>query len=371
LVTKIDAIGDIIFDEDRHHELGKISLALSNGIAVTTAEIKRLETAVSDLIAGGICKSCNRKLDNVDNSEHIAKHNLDIQNLFKKLDIDTKKLTKIEEEIKSLSDTKSLVDKKNKLELSKDKLEVEIGSLRNTLKTKQDDLKKYNDNIASIKKNEDIDIQITKIGTKIAVCEHQKEDLSKKIQKTISEMEANTINIENKERLIQIITKESEIEKVFKIYIDMVGKKGISKLVLRSVLPIINSELERLLDEVTDFKVEIFIDDKNEVKFSIVKDDIEKSLKSGSGFELTTSSIALRCVLGKMSTLPMPNFIAFDEVLGRVANDNIERMKPLFDKIKDMFDIVFFISHNDLVKDWADNIVTISKENNISKILIK
>jgi DNA repair exonuclease SbcCD ATPase subunit len=65
----------------------------------------------------------------------------------------------------------------------------------------------------------------------------------------------------------------------------------------------------------------------------------------------------------------MPNFIVFDEVLGRVANTNIEGMKPLFDKIKDMFDIVFFISHNELVKDWADNIITVTKDsNNISTI---
>lgn len=371
LKNQIAEIGTVEFDEDRDHQLGKDKLSISNNMAVIKAEIDRLETAVSDLIEGGICKSCNRKLDNVDNSEHITKHNLDIQNLFKKLDTETKKLKKVDDEIKSLSEIKNLVDKKNKLELSKDKLEVEIASLRNTLKSKQDDLKKYNDNLVSIKKNEEIDIEIYKINTKIAVCEHQKEELTNKIQKTTTEIDNNNVNIENKQRLITIINKESEIEKVFKIYIDMVGKKGISKLVLRSVLPIINSELERLLDEVTDFKVEIFIDDKNEVKFSLIKDDIEKPLKSGSGFELTSSSIALRCVLGKMSTLPMPNFIVFDEVLGRVANDNIDKMKPLFDKIKDMFDIVFFISHNDLVKDWSDNIVTVVKENNISKILIK
>ena len=193
--------------------------------------------------------------------------------------------------------------------------------------------------------------------------------MSKSVQKTTSDIENNNNQIQIKEKLIETINKESEVEKVFKIYIEMVGKKGISKLVLRSVLPIINSELQRLLDEVTDFDVEIFIDDKNEVKFSLIKDEVEKPLKSGSGFELTSASIALRCVLGKMSTLPMPNFIVFDEVLGRVANTNIEGMKPLFDKIKDMFDIVFFISHNELVKDWADNIITVTKDsNNISTI---
>ena len=367
-VDKINKIGVIEFDEDRDHQLGKDKVTLSSAIAVTSAEIDRLEKAVADLVAGGICQSCNRKLDDVDNTEHINKHNADIQVLMKKLDADTKKLKAVNVEIESLSKIKEQVNAKNKLELSRDKLLVELDALRLKLKSKNDDLKKYNDNLASIKKNEDIDIDISNISTQIKVCEHQKEELSKSVQKTASDIENNNNQIQVKEKLIETINKESEVEKVFKIYIEMVGKKGISKLVLRSVLPIINSELQRLLDEVTDFDVEIFIDDKNEVKFSLIKDEVEKPLKSGSGFELTSASIALRCVLGKMSTLPMPNFIVFDEVLGRVANSNIEGMKPLFDKIKDMFDIVFFISHNELVKDMADSIITVVKENNISKI---
>lgn len=370
LLTDIAEIGEVNFDEDRDHQLGKDKVTLSSAIAVTSAEIERLEKAVADLVAGGICQSCNRKLDDVDNTEHIKKHNADIKTLMKKLETNTKTLNLVEVEINSLSETKTLIDNKNKLELSKDKLLVELDSLRLKLKTKKSDLKKYNDNLTSIKNNEEIDIEISNISTKILVCENQKEELSKSVQRVVGDIENNNNNIETKEKLIVTINKESEIEKIFKVYIEMVGKKGISKLVLRSVLPIINSELQRLLDDVTDFDIEIFIDDKNEVKFSLIKDEIEKPLKSGSGFELTSASIALRCVLGKMSTLPMPNFIAFDEVLGRVANDNIERMKPLFDKIRDMFDIVFFISHNELVKDWADNIITVVKENNISKINI-
>jgi DNA repair exonuclease SbcCD ATPase subunit len=151
----------------------------------------------------------------------------------------------------------------------------------------------------------------------------------------------------------------------------LVGKKGISKLVLRSVLPIINSELQRLLEDVVDFEVEIFINDKNDVNFTLNKDGIQKLLKSGSGFEKTASSLALRAVLGKLSTLPMPNFITFDEVLGKVAPENLEKLKTLFDKIKDMYEIVFFITHNDLVKDWSDNVITVVKNDNLSKITMK
>ena len=150
----------------------------------------------------------------------------------------------------------------------------------------------------------------------------------------------------------------------------MVGKKGISKLVLRSVLPIINSELQRILEDVCDFEVEIFMDEKNDVQFLIVDDKATKKLKSASGLEKTAASLALRCVLGKISTLPMPNFITFDEVLGKIAAENIEKIKPLFDKIKNMYDIVLLITHNDLVKDFGDNIVTVYKENRISSVKI-
>jgi DNA repair exonuclease SbcCD ATPase subunit len=51
----------------------------------------------------------------------------------------------------------------------------------------------------------------------------------------------------------------------------------------------------------------------------LINDDgVSRPLKSASGLEKTAASLALRGVLGKISTLPMPNFITFDEVLGKL-----------------------------------------------------
>jgi DNA repair exonuclease SbcCD ATPase subunit len=100
------------------------------------------------------------------------------------------------------------------------------------------------------------------------------------------------------------------------------------------------------------------------------KDGVSKRLKACSGLEKTAGSLALRSVLGKISTLPMPNFITFDEVLGKVGPENFDKLKLLFDKIKDMYEIVFLITHNDLVKDWGDNVITVTKPTNVSKIAI-
>jgi DNA repair exonuclease SbcCD ATPase subunit len=364
-------IGDVNFDEDIFHQLTKQSGSLNTEKALKEAEIKRLKKVVSDLIAGGICQSCNRKLDDVDNSEHIAKHELEIEKLNNELAEIEKKLKDTDTKLETLDAIKRLVDDKNKKELDIDRLEVEMGGLRNKVVEKKNDLRKYNLNLEAINLNRNIEINVTKIKTDLSVENHTKEETIKKIERVQTDLKINAESIVNKNKLITTIKKEEEIDKIFKIYIELVGKKGISKLVLRSVLPIINSELQRLLEDVVDPEVEIFINDKNDVNFTLNKDGIQKLLKSGSGFEKTASSLALRAVLGKLSTLPMPNFITFDEVLGKVAPENLEKLKTLFDKIKDMYEIVFFITHNDLVKDWSDNVITVVKNDNLSKITMK
>ena len=368
LANKIVEMGTIEFDEDQHHRLTKLLSIKTSEKAVKEAEVKRLNKVISDLIAGGICQSCNRKLDDVDNTEHINKHNEEIGQIMTDLSDLVENMTRLNEELVGLNEIKIKIDVKNRLELDKDRVEVEIGGLRNQVLAKMNDLKKYNLNLEAIEHNKRVDIAVSKVKTDISVHEHAKVDTITKIERVSADIQNHTTSIATKTKLIETIKKEEEIDRIFKIYIDLVGKKGISKLVLRSVLPIINSEVQRLLEDVCDFEVEIFMDDKNDVQFLINKDETTKLLKSASGFEKTASSLALRAILGKMSTLPMPNFITFDEVLGKVAPENIEKLKALFDKIKDMYEIVFLITHNDLVKDWSKNIVTVIKENNLSRV---
>ena len=81
--------------------------------------------------------------------------------------------------------------------------------------------------------------------------------------------------------------------------------------------------------------------------------------------------MALRCVLGRISTLPKPNIIVFDEVLGKVANINLDYVKVFFDKIKKMYEIILLITHNPITQDWADKIITIEKNNDISSLQIQ
>lgn len=43
-------------------------------------------------------------------------------------------------------------------------------------------------------------------------------------------------------------------------------------------------------------------------------------------------------------------------------------VSQFFQKIKEYFEKIFVITHNPLVSQWADSVVKINKDNNVSKV---
>ena len=75
--------------------------------------------------------------------------------------------------------------------------------------------------------------------------------------------------------------------------------------------------------------------------------------------------------ISELSTIPVSNILTYDEVWGRVAKANYENMKNLIEKVAKQYEAVFLISHSDEVRDWCDCHVSVVKENNISKVVLK
>jgi DNA repair exonuclease SbcCD ATPase subunit len=150
----------------------------------------------------------------------------------------------------------------------------------------------------------------------------------------------------------------------------MIGKNGISKMVLRKTLPLINAQIARLLNSICDFDVEVCVNEKNDVMFYLIKDGVRSDLTSGSGFERTAASLALRTVLANISTLPKMNCIIFDEILGRVSKENYDNMRTLYEKILENYDYIVQISHLEEIKDWHNTIITVKKDINVSKLAV-
>jgi len=189
--NELKKIGDIDFDEDKDFKLTKNKEKLTKVINLGEAEVIRLKTTIKNLIKSGICQACNRKLDDVDNTEHIKQHNTEIDEQNKIIESSKTKLETVNTELAKLSNAKKLIDSKNSLELKRDRLSVDIDSLRNEIKDKRLDLKKYKDNLESIEKNKKIDTDISLIDTKIIISENTKAKLN-------SQLQTNAIEIDSK-----------------------------------------------------------------------------------------------------------------------------------------------------------------------------
>ena len=368
---ELKEIGEVEFSVDEYDKLQARFTKLSVDLVSSRERYKTTDHNIKHLKSSEFCPTCGKKLDNVDNSKKIAEFEKELASITeegKKINAELEKVTA--EKIKMVAN-RDLYNKKSNLTVKKSALEVNVERLRNEYKELAALKKEYEKNSEAINKNNEIDIQIRNNDVFIQNKRNTKETNTSIIAKNETDIKNHNKQIDDRREVIKKLNEEEKLVKNWKIYLQLVGKDGISKMVLRKTLPIINAKLSQLLHDVCDFDVEVAINSRNDVMFYLIKDGVYSDLSSGSGFELTASGIALRSVLSELSTIPRSNLLTMDEVFGRVSKDNYDNMKNLLEKVSKQFDVTFLISHSDEVRDWCDHHVTVVKENNISKVVLK
>ena len=369
--TQLKEIGDISFNNEIYVGLVNESKKLNSEMAVLRTEIKNLKERNQELRKSEYCPTCGKKLDNVSFEVTIAANE---ETIKEKTELGINKslaLRNVDEEIAKMETQREQFMTKNNLEVQRDKIEVELRRLRLELQEQKRTLADLERNKEIIKKNGEIDAQINVINHNIKIEEGNHTQSIMTIENLKRDIKTYETEINNRKVVIEAIEKEEVLVQSWGLYLQLIGKNGISKMVLRNTLPIINGEMKRLLNDVCDFDVEVVIDDRNDVAFNLIRDNVVTKLSSGSGFEQTAASLALRVVLGNMSTLSRPSFILLDEVLGGVAKENYDNIKKLYDRILKDYSFVFQITHLDDIVDWHDKVVTVKKVNNISSITVE
>jgi DNA repair exonuclease SbcCD ATPase subunit len=359
------------FDVDTYQSLNMECRGYENDVLSKNFEIRNHNNTITLLKDSELCQTCMRPLEGVDNTDKIKALEKTIGGIQKEIDDLTKKILDIKTKIGNFDKLKLQWDEYNKNELVVSRHKIELSTLNESLKRGQDKLKAYQDNIKNIEGNKKIDTELDVLKIKLSNANLERDGLMLQIKSTEKDIEMSVKLITGYNTLIKELNKDEIIDKIYKTYIDIYGKNGISKMILATMIPLINSYLHTLLIDTAEFVLELRMDEKGDVNFWMVDsvNGIEKPLNSGSGYEKTVSSLALRCVLRKVCSLPKPNIIIFDEITGKVANDNLEKLGLFFDKIKLYFEHIWLISHNPLVQDWADNTINVVKENQISRIL--
>jgi DNA repair exonuclease SbcCD ATPase subunit len=355
------------YHEDKHDEVKQEIKDLITKQADNNAKIKNIEELKSSVDGGIKCEHCGIELMNaaITNAKigelaGFITHKGELEGLMRDLTSKEEGFVNLKKEFDEYEKNKLI---KEKYELSVERFQLMIDAL----KTKLDRYTEVQDKVIENNKTDGL---LIKAGIRIDELEGEKKTIETSISNNKFTITNLTTKITSNLETIRKIGEEAEKEKIYKIYLEIFGKNGVTKLIMKTMMPLINSELQRLLEDSCHFRLEVKINDKNEVDFLMIDNNtqIEKPMASGSGYERSIASLALRAVLSKICSLPRANVVVFDEVFGKVSNDNLDMISEFFTKIKEYFDKIFVITHNPLVTNWADNVVRIKKEENISYV---
>jgi DNA repair exonuclease SbcCD ATPase subunit/DNA repair exonuclease SbcCD nuclease subunit len=276
----------------------------------------------------------------------------------------------------------SQLDRYARMELSKNSITSEIANLnleieRNknsihtieasltTLRLKRDE---YEENKEAIENLETLLIQLNECHYKI-----------KQTNNEIDKCETSTLNfvktvgsLEQKKENLQEQKKEyTELEQEFAAYdlfMRCMHSNGIAYDIIKKKIPVINSEIAKVLANIVDF--EVFFEasgNKFDIFIKHPRYD-ERPIEMASGAEKSLSAIAIRLALLGVSSLPTGDIFVLDEPGTALDEENMEGFIRILELIKVYFKNVLLISHLDSLKDCVDMQIVIDKKAGFAKV---
>ena len=279
----------------------------------------------------------------------------DLQSRIKAFETQSKALSLIQSELETL-----------KLKIRNSNSQIEVNTQK--IDMINEDIAYYNANVEAYENLESLrrDLQAITKTTDLKKSEIKKcED---KVLGYMSEKGSAIRAIEEaKERIDKI--KEAERDYIaYDIFVQATHPNGISYEVIKSMLPVINSEIQKILSPIVEFNV--FFDnegDKLEIYLQHPKYD-PRPLSMGSGAEKTIASMAVRLALVSISSLPKSQVFILDEPATALDADHMEGFVRLLQMIKSQFKTVLLITHLENLKDVVDTTIEIDKVDGYAQV---
>ena len=259
------------YHEDQHDNVKDLLSEEKVKLGTMESKISDITDELKDFEGGFSCQYCGIELAKSDYADKKKEESKDLEKKVKKSVKGVEKLTKEEQ---SFVDLKKAFDLYERNKLIKEKFEIQLESLKLKKDQAQDKLDRFNNDKEKFEENKKIDETILRADMRLDDLQREKEGVNYEIttsQANIKKYEEKIVDFKD---LIEKIKEEEAKLKIYKIYLELFGKKGISKMIMRSMMPVINSELQRLLMDSAEFKLEVRISEKDEVEFWMIDNKI-------------------------------------------------------------------------------------------------
>lgn len=373
--NEYDAIKDSVFDENVYRKSLLDKQRYENSNAEIKGQIKILRannSNIEKLIAQKICPTCHQEIDVAAQTSVIDENKKEEKKLISQGVLNKKAIDDLTASIENMEIQRMNVQRKSNLEFKLSAIEVQSKNIDMSIAECTRQKTEIETNKDNILYNNEIDNKIRICDNSICVENGVKEQLIREIQRYKSENDNYAVEIKNHDIVINKLVEEEKTIRNWNLYQELLGKNGIVKIVLKNALPIINNEVKRLLDGLCDFDVVMSISDNNQICIDLQRGGKSIDLGTGaSGFEGTISSLALRAALGNISALPKNGFLTLDEILSGISAENMNNIMTLYHRMLNNYDFILHICHDTTLVDYHDQIVTVTKKDNVSVITMK
>ena len=259
---------------------------------------------------------------------------------------------------KNLSSLQSELEKEL-LQLQNSTSSIELNT--NKIASIDEDIAHYNANIEAYENLESLRRDLVAITKTVDIKKEEIRKCDDKVLEYMSEKGSAVRMIKECQENIKKI-KEAERDYIaYDIFVQATHANGISYEVIKSMLPVINGEIEKILSSIVDFKV-FFADEGSKLEIYLQHPKYDpRPLSMGSGAEKTIASMAVRLALVSVSSLPKSQVFILDEPATALDADHMEGFTRLLQMIKSQFKTVLLITHLDSLKDIVDTTIEIDK----------
>lgn len=332
---------------------------------VVDQEIRSIQSKINQLDTNDHCPVCGSPIDNSHKVKEKEKENME---------------TQISQEQEKLKQHK---ENKQKIEDKKRELETKINQLEQMMK--EEDLQKQNHDREIQKQYQ----QQQEVYNNISQLENSKSGLQKPTLNDYSYIEKpdeklykkeqsdidKTID-KHKDKVVQLETKKNKYSNA----VDAFGNKGIRSVVLDFITPFLNERANEYLQTLSGSDIEIEFQTQVKNSKGELKDKFDVIVKNSNGGESYKANSA-----GEQKRIDLSISFAIQDLI--MSKDDISTNIALYDECFDGLDTIgcenvvkllkdrlktvstiFVITHSESLKPLFENVITMVKEDGVSRL---
>jgi DNA repair exonuclease SbcCD ATPase subunit/predicted MPP superfamily phosphohydrolase len=247
------------------------------------------------------------------------------------------------------------------------KKQNELLSQKTTKEKLEASIQKYEQFKETVQKNNEINAQIAVQKKSLGNAQYDLKTASKEHTENTSRLVSLKDQIKEITNKIELVGKLEDEYAGYEAYLTAIGKNGVPYELIKSILPLIQKEVNNILSQITDFTIRLE-SESNNINIYIEYENATWPVEMASGMEKFITTLALRVAMFDISNLPRPNFLAVDEGWSACDGNNIAQIPVLLSYLKTQFDFIVIISHLDQMRDFVDKLIEIKKIDGYSAV---